>query len=432
MFNNPAIDIVIGLIFIYLLYSLLATAINEFVAMLFAYRHRMLEKGIEQMLDGKNYSYYWWDKLVNLIRWVFNWSLIQKKWHALLPGKPLSLRQFLSNQPINGAGTNTLAKSGHYIKRAKLNKKASLFAAGVINHPLYRRKSEQSILYKKPAYLSATAFSDIMTDILSGSKSSTSADLVTMVGIKAYVEENLAGNPDLKSILNLYIEQAKDDVLKFRHLLENWYDDTMQRVSGWYKRQVTKILFIIGLVLSIIFNVGTLGVIHTLSHDKTVREALVQDASAYVKKHYVDEKEPATLQDSTGFTEAKKKLQEIKSLYHESIEQNNTLLGLGWADYRYGSDTAQQAKDLRRFVKDSVAHAQHKKSFNKPPRREDYLQPDLFYKVRSVLTQLLQPRNLVGFVLTALAVSLGAPFWFDLLNKFVNVRGGGNNPAEKK
>jgi hypothetical protein len=60
MFNNVFLDIAIGLVFIYLLYSLLATAINEFVAMIFTYRHRILEKGIEQMLDGKNYSYYWW------------------------------------------------------------------------------------------------------------------------------------------------------------------------------------------------------------------------------------------------------------------------------------------------------------------------------------------------------------------------------------
>ena len=52
--NNPALDIAIGLVFIYLLYSLLATTIKEFVATIFSYRSRMLELGIEQMLDGKN------------------------------------------------------------------------------------------------------------------------------------------------------------------------------------------------------------------------------------------------------------------------------------------------------------------------------------------------------------------------------------------
>jgi hypothetical protein len=28
----------------------------------------------------------------------------------------------------------------------------------------------------------------------------------------------------------------------------------------------------------------------------------------------------------------------------------------------------------------------------------------------------------VGWLITALAVSLGAPFWFDMLNKFIVVR----------
>jgi hypothetical protein len=36
----------------------------------------------------------------------------------------------------------------------------------------------------------------------------------------------------------------------------------------------------------------------------------------------------------------------------------------------------------------------------------------------------------LGWLITAFAVSLGAPFWFDLLNKFVNVRASGKAPEE--
>jgi hypothetical protein len=38
----------------------------------------------------------------------------------------------------------------------------------------------------------------------------------------------------------------------------------------------------------------------------------------------------------------------------------------------------------------------------------------------------------VGWILTAVAASLGAPFWFDTLNKFMNVRSVGASPDEKK
>jgi hypothetical protein len=41
------------------------------------------------------------------------------------------------------------------------------------------------------------------------------------------------------------------------------------------------------------------------------------------------------------------------------------------------------------------------------------------------------PTFLLGWLITALAVSLGAPFWFDLLNKFINVRSVGKAPEER-
>jgi hypothetical protein len=38
--------------------------------------------------------------------------------------------------------------------------------------------------------------------------------------------------------------------------------------------------------------------------------------------------------------------------------------------------------------------------------------------------------RVTGWILTVVAVSLGAPFWFDVLNKFVNVRWAGKPPEE--
>jgi hypothetical protein len=36
----------------------------------------------------------------------------------------------------------------------------------------------------------------------------------------------------------------------------------------------------------------------------------------------------------------------------------------------------------------------------------------------------------LGWILTVLALSMGAPFWFDLLNKFMNIRSAGKSPTE--
>jgi hypothetical protein len=40
--------------------------------------------------------------------------------------------------------------------------------------------------------------------------------------------------------------------------------------------------------------------------------------------------------------------------------------------------------------------------------------------------------KIFGLLISAFAVSLGAPFWFDLLSKFVNIRGAGVPPAKPK
>ena len=49
----------------------------------------------------------------------------------------------------------------------------------------------------------------------------------------------------------------------------------------------------------------------------------------------------------------------------------------------------------------------------------------VFASVPSFLTAIL------GWLMTAVAASLGAPFWFDTLNKIVTIRAGGRAPAEK-
>src|SRR6476646_4191163 len=125
MSNSTILEVAIGLVFIYLLYSLLATTVKEFVATLFDYRARMLERGLEQMLDGKNHSYYWWDRLWNFLN------------------------------PANKGKTTS-----------KFYKKVHLFTGRISCHPLYVRAGGNSRFSKKPSYLPADVFSDILIDEL--------------------------------------------------------------------------------------------------------------------------------------------------------------------------------------------------------------------------------------------------------------------------
>src|SRR5690348_16391402 len=50
----------------------------------------------------------------------------------------------------------------------------------------------------------------------------------------------------------------------------------MERATGWYKRYTRMLLFFIGLVIAIVFNVDVIAIHRVLSKDKNAREQLVQ------------------------------------------------------------------------------------------------------------------------------------------------------------
>ena len=308
---------------------------------------------------------------------------------------------------------------------------------------MYRRKSEQSLFFKKPAYLSASAFSDILFDVLSNRRSKINATPILMNDIKTFVSNQLQNKPGLRSILNMYVEQANGDVQKFKLLLEDWFDDTMNRVSGWYKRQATKILFVIGLMLAMTFNVNTIEIVHRLSVNKDLRETLAKSASAYVENanknrstgsqpggSQTQTKNPAdTSNIDSAFAKAQQQIEIIKKLYYDSIAEINIMMGLGW----------DSSVLLKNFVKgNQISDGKwrvSKDSMNWLNKSLQWLLPrwmfNGYYIGLSVIRKsFIQPILILGFIITALAVSLGSPFWFDLLNKFVNIRAGGNKPSE--
>ena len=81
---------------------------------------------------------------------------------------------------------------------------------------------------------------------------------------------------------------AKKDYQKlqqFQTNLENWYNDAMDRVSGWYKRYTQNVLMIIGLGLAVAFNVSSVRIAKTLWMDRDARQGMVNAASDYLKNH---------------------------------------------------------------------------------------------------------------------------------------------------
>jgi len=447
MLNNTALEVAIGFTFIFLIYSLLSTTLKECLAALFAYRARMLERAIEQMMDGRNIRYFWWDKLINYFLWlrhaILTWWINKKNKTAWAKEKtgnkevPNQEKQSTqatppkpSTQPTSSpqpkpptpqprltASEYTLDKLAPYrlyssdefqkmgIRRIKLNSKGRLLAASITEHPLYRRAASGGVINKKPAYLSSDTFSDILLDVLSPHPGQpTLLSEISSEIDRREKDPNDPLNQQLHSILRLYLTQANGDLQRFKRLLEDWYDKSMDRVTGWYKQQAQAILFLIGLVLAFTFNVDSIAIYRVLAKDKTARDGLVQMAIH-------------SKMDTTA----------TYSMLKTQADQASSILGLG----RPYSDTCQICKDLQEKLSKKQISASiepYKSQLENCTRfwKEDEQRPFLQKSPR----QTGGVMTIVGFLLTALAISLGAPFWFDLLNKLVRMRFAGDKPAD--
>lgn len=349
MFNSGVLDVVIGLVFIYLLYSLFATIIQEFIASWFSFRAKVLERAIFRMLEDE-------DLFTSKIKGFFR--LFRKSGNG---GKPGSVAHAFYNHPL--------------MKFLGENRKSS-----------------------KPSYINKEIFSKVLIDLLRGK------DVKPEDDIRPIIQNALDSRQIKWSAANISEEtysymkslwaDAKGDIEKFRVSLETWFDTTMERATGWYKKNAQFILFVIGLLIAGLFNVDSIQIATRLHKDPALRKELVQQADNYVKAHpnldadYNLQK--AFLADTTGDSLAnQKKLDSVMALkstrdtlinranrmVNSDISSVNESLGLG-----YGSVSCKSMTFLKLLL------------------------------------------MILGWIITALAISLGATFWFDLLNKIMKLR----------
>jgi len=89
--------------------------------------------------------------------------------------------------------------------------------------------------------------------------------------------------PALKATVTALSPLAHDaagDIDRFRENIEIWFNDGMDRVSGWYKRHTTFIQGVIALVLAVFLNIDALQIMRTLWREPTLRQSLVANAES--------------------------------------------------------------------------------------------------------------------------------------------------------
>lgn len=296
MFDSAVLEVASGLIFVFLIFSMACTALNETIASLFSWRAKFLRQGLANLLEPGNLD-------------------------------------------------RGLEQTGKLLEHPLLN-------------ALVRPVSPRSKRRRYPSYLPARTVVAALLDF-------------DRTGKKRDVEEAIAAIPseDARRSLTCLLERADGDVTKFTLAAERWFDDAMERVSGWYRRRVQMMLWALALALVISLNVDSLRIAQQLWTQDAVRSAVVARADAQV--------EQAQEQDAGGATDLRQVATDVNELDQLSIP-------IGWTGE------------------------------TQPDGTSDWL---LFVLVKAL-----------GLMLTAAALTLGAPFWFDVLSKVARLRSAGAPP----
>lgn len=236
------------------------------------------------------------------------------------------------------------------------------------NNSLFKQLSYQfGKKHYAPSYLGSDSFQSILFDVILDGKD------LNVANIKEQIQA--LPDDDLKNVLNQLLQESEGEIDQFKTKVQTWYNNIMDRASGWYKRYTQRILVLVGFVIAITFNADTIAIYDRLEKDPAALQQIVDMAYTFAGNN---EQQPAIMEKDPDFELALKNVQE---LVNQELASVKSPLGLGWTNVKLSeiSPTGWLIKIL-------------------------------------------------GWTVTALSVSLGAPFWFDLLRSFVNLRGSGKKP----
>ncbi|MGI2905063.1 hypothetical protein [Tolypothrix sp. VBCCA 56010] len=184
------------------------------------------------------------------------------------------------------------------------------------------------------------------------------------------------------------IQTTEEGIHTLRKEIERTFDTSMERASGVYKRNAKGVAIMLGLGLAIIANADAFHMISRLSKDSALRETITNNAGEILLRNQNNQAiaNPDSQEDQVNYA-----LNQLTRQADGALE--NVALPIGWSDVNLDQQIAWTPKKNQSF----------------PFLRILYMIP--------------------GWIFSGIAIAMGAPFWFDLLGKFINVRNAGRRPA---
>lgn len=248
----PALDVAIGLAFLFFLLSTACSAVNEAIANVLGWRAKTLEDALHKLLGDKDMR-----------------TRREKAWDATRGALGLVPKKRQAQEQSGGDGDLTHAVLENWrIQGTVRNPESAL-----------RRR-------RRPSYLPAKTFSLALAETLAAGapKDGQTGDSLwkktdDAIFDAAQVEINKLPEA-ARPLLQRAATSVKDDLETFRKNVESAFNDTMERASGWYKRKVQFFIAIIALAVAVGLNVDTVHIGTRLWKDPALRSAVVAKATA--------------------------------------------------------------------------------------------------------------------------------------------------------
>lgn len=215
----------------------------------------------------------------------------------------------------------------------------------------------------------------------------------------------LPNDSALKATLQALVMQANGRLDAFRDLLEKHYDNVMDRVAGMYKQWSRKISLVVALGVAVLLNLDTVAVFRAIDTDVRLQGAVMKATEVLQASPGVSQGENQKKNSDGGPTVTDKLFATVVSAIKPLVEAR---LPIGWtgtepADHCMIGFTPIISIDTSKVGEATDVEYRAKcLSFGNLG--------ELFYKV-------------MGWLITAVAASLGAPFWFRIFENTIRLTG---------
>jgi hypothetical protein len=373
MLNSGVVDVGVALVYVFVLVSVLVSALNEIVAGLLKQRSKALWRGIGELIrsDSLRDAFYAHPMIKSLAPPVSGARItpLRMAGPSYIPRKVFALTLLDMLQQPHAKLAEAERTLGDMAKALHAGNPAPAAALATTVNDLAAGMPATDVGNAVRADL--TRLATLMT-----TAGPTAAQLLPAVeavqkSLPAHMSAGLQAaatqhSRELATVLRVLADEAAGNVDRLRTEIEQWFDTAMDRVSGWYKRWTQLWQLVIGLILAVALNINIVAIGLAMWNDIPFRSAIVAEAEKYAQ--------------ASG---SSPRIDTTRDLL------KTTRLPIGWPD---GVPFIQRPFDWKTFDGSLLA----------------------------------------GWLLTAIGASFGAPFWFDLLNRFVKLRSGGPRPEDAK